>query len=988
MPMTRRFHALIVSVALLAAATRADAAGVLVPRDGSPPIQVQSQRVTAVVDDGIARTTLRQTFVNPHGRTLEAVYLFPVPEGAALVDVAMEVGGQRLEGLLVERQQARRIYDSLVRRKVDPALVEQIGREQFRLSVFPVEPGKPTLVEITWTQHVPLERGEMRYVYPLALAGSPAAAEVDFAIAVTMRSSVPLASVASSAPGAEVVRRGPNEALVTMEATAARLDADFVVTAKVDASELRLDLRTFRSAARDGWFAAVLTPPAPRPEDVLPRDVTLVVDTSGSMKGAKIEQARTAALHLLRGLRPTDRVNVATFSTAVVPFAQAPVPANEENLAKLREFVGAIEARGGTALADAVAFAAAARAQEGRVATSVLLTDGQPTVGETVPAAIVGQAKASAVRIFTFGVGADAAGDLLRGVSAASRGASEVFRSDAEIESRLRRFLDRTATPVMTDLRLAVDGVAVHEVLPRPVPDAYAGEQIVLTGRFLAGGEATVAVSARLGNREIALTRRVAFPEQPGGATTARDLHARHLLAFLEESLRLRTGLSDAAYFAALDRGAYSTADEIVAEIVAASIESGVQSPYTSFLVLLPEDRARLNPTDTAALDDALGRVRQRLAQLARSVDDPVLRDAKDSDHTAADDVQPVEEEESLGDPRFNSDAAFEGPGTNGTIGIGGGAGGAFGGRKGGHGNLRASGGGMKTRTPVDPLFDWLAARQAPDGHWEPDAADRLGPVGTTAQALLCLLGAGETHQSGMYKDRVKEALKYLKNAQDSDGCFGPRTSPTWVEDNAWAALAMIEAYGLTGSRLFKDSSERAVGFVQRPGSIYRDTPPRRLLGVIGMVLRSAKLSELTVDDGAVRELVARIDAVPEDAPAAELASAMLARVLLRPDTLTSLSFGARIDRALSEPPVAADPGRGPDAWYFPTLLAFQIGGERWRAWDKALLSAIESRSSDDPALRGSLDPPERGMGRMGTTTLGILCAEVAYRYARVAGAR
>ncbi len=992
--MPRRFHALIVSVALLAAtAARAHAAGVLVPRDGSPPIHVQSQRVTAVVDDGIARTTLRQTFVNPHNRTLEAVYVFPVPEGAALVDVAMEVGGQRLEGLLVERQQARRIYDSLVRRRVDPALVEQIGREQFRLSVFPVLPDEPTLVEITWTQHVPLERGEMRYVYPLALAGGAAAAEVDFSIAVTMRSSVPLVSTASATPGAEVVRRSANEALVSMEASAARLDADFVVTARVESAEPRLDVRTFRSAAGDGWFAAVVTPPAARPEEVLPRDVTLVVDTSGSMQGSKIEQARAAALHLLRGLRPTDRVNVATFSSSVVPFAPAPVPASDENLAKLRVFVEAIRARGGTALADAVTFAASVPAAEGRVATSVLLTDGQPTIGVSAPAAIVGRAKTSAVRIFTFGVGADAAGDLLRGVAAASRGSSEVFREGAEIEARLRRFLDRTATPVMTDVRLEVDGVVVHDVLPRPVPDAYAGEQLVLTGRFRDGGEATVAVHARVGSREIALTKRVAFPAKQGGTSAARDLHARQHLEFLQDSLRLRTGLADGAYFAALDRGAYSTADEIVAEIVATSLETGVQSPYTSFLVLLPEDRARLDPRDTAALDEALRRVRERVADLGPtppSDDGPMPAGPMGGPDLGG--ASGGAEGGDLGGDASSGGDEGGGSDLGGGLGAGGGsdAGAGFGegGASSGGGGAPAPGGGsfgIRGKSPVPSVVErglrWLAMRQAADGHWAAEPSGRVGDVGATAQALLCFLGAWQTHHAGR-RDLVHRSLEYLSSVQDSEGCFGPRATATWCDDNAWAALAMVETYALTRSPLHKRSAVLAVRFAQRPGGLDASALPDGLVGLAAMMFRSAERAGIPIDPAVRRALIARADAVPGDASPADVASGMLARVLLVPESRTSPAFSGRIDRALSAPPASGAAAPAPDAWYFPTLLAFRIGGDRWRAWASALVPAAEARVLP----RG--EPGSGGVSRLTSTTLGMLCAEIVLGYGRVAGTR
>ena len=236
--MLRPRSALLSLVTLCLLAAPASAAGLLVPRDGSPPIEVESQRVSATLVDGLARTTVRQTFVNPHGAALEALYVFPVPDGATLVDVAMEVGGQRLEGLVVERQKARRVYDSIVRRKKDPALVEQIGRSKFRLSVFPVLPGQPTVVELTWIEQVPLAEGMYRYVYPpragpsrtRRLAGTSRSP-------LTVESSAPIVSATSPTADVDVARRGPNEVIASLERLRARLDTDIVVQAAIAVGE-------------------------------------------------------------------------------------------------------------------------------------------------------------------------------------------------------------------------------------------------------------------------------------------------------------------------------------------------------------------------------------------------------------------------------------------------------------------------------------------------------------------------------------------------------------------------------------------------------------------------------------------------------------------------------------------------------------------------------------------------------------------------------
>jgi Ca-activated chloride channel family protein len=411
---------------LLLAATEARAAGLLVPRDGSTPIAVRSHRVSAVLENGLAKTTLRQTFVNHHPRALEAIYVFPIPENASLVDVAMEVGGQRLEGLLVERKRARKIYDDIVRRKQDPALVEKIGRSTFRLSVFPVLPKKETVVELTWIERVPLSQGVFRYVYPLALTRGKATTEQDLTFALTLRSSVPIREVTSANTGMEIVRKGPGEFVTSMERVRVALNEDISVVAHVAVPKPTISVTTFRRAGEEaGWFLVLVTPPKAHESQLLPRDIVLVLDTSGSMRRGKLDQAKTAARHLLANLRPADRVNVIRFSSTIEPWEKDPQPATPANLKALGAFVDGFRAEGGTALGDALKAALDTPAAEGRVRTLVLLTDGRPTIGILEPEKIVAFARAGAeggFRVFPFGVGRDLDSALLEGIARAGNG--------------------------------------------------------------------------------------------------------------------------------------------------------------------------------------------------------------------------------------------------------------------------------------------------------------------------------------------------------------------------------------------------------------------------------------------------------------------------------------------------------------------------------------------------------------------------------------
>ncbi len=417
---------------------------------------------------------------------------------------------------------------------------------------------------------------------------------------------------------------------------------------------------------------------------------------------------------------------------------------------------------------------------------------------------------------------------------------------------------------------------------------------------------------------------------------------------------------------------------------------------------------------------------------------DPVLVDAKDPTNETPDHI---DDHEALGDPTFDGKAPFEGAGENGVIGIGGNAGGSFGGGKGGRKHLRASSGGSRTESSVELALEWLKNHQSPGGHWDCDGFsdqcklnDCGGPgeavydPGVSGLALLCFLGAGETHIAGQYKSTVKNGLRYLKNIQDSEGCFGPRTAQHFQYNHMTAALAMTEAYGLTGSRIFKDSAQRGVNFVQQSQNPYlawrygvRDGDnDTSVTGWAAMVLKSAKLAELEVDGGAMRGALGWVEKMTEPefgrvgyqrrgGPPARTTDMMERFPADQSEALTGVGVLVRIF-AGQDPKKNEMINKGADLivkkaprwdldagtvdyyhWYYSTLAMFQVGGERWKTWNKAMKTAIvdHQRTEVGRDERGSWDPVDPWAaegGRIYATTMNCLCLEVYYRYGRVFG--
>jgi hypothetical protein len=721
-----------------------------------------------------------------------------------------------------------------------------------------------------------------------------------------------------------------------------------------------------------------------------------------------------SALWLFDHLRPVDRVNVLCFSSIVEPFAPAPVPATPENLAALAEFVRGFSASGSTALGDALREAAQVPEAEGRARTLVLLTDGRPTVGETDPARLVSLGKQAAergLRVFPFGVGADLDAALLQGIAAAGGGRAEVFRPGGEVETRLTSFLARTASPVIADLELTVDGVAVLDVLPRPLPDAYLGEQVAITGRYRGAGVGRVEVSGTIGGRERRLSTTAFFPAERGGAPFVAQLFARQKLAFLEDARRLRLGLADDAYYAALDRGAYSTADEIVAEMIDVSLTHGVQCAFTSFLVLLPEDRARIDPRNLAALEEARRRARglreegleepeEELEELAL-IEEPLLKDAEIDDHDESDGWGVLG-----GDPDFDSDSPFDSEAFNDVLGIGGGAGGKFGNRRGGRRNLRAGKGIVEA---LRAEGSWLAAHQRPDGAWSADGDPDGSPdVGATALALLAFLGEGNTTMEGPHKDQVAAGVRWLRTRRDLvTGRIGDPSEPGGLHDHALATLALSEAYYATKSPLLKPGAQGAValavrvqgpdgGWCEESGTSSGDPT---LTAWMVLALCAARDAQLDVDQSCFERALLFVGrASAEDGLTARAAAALLVSRIFLADVLgedrADLALVDRLAAQLEAAPPAWDPdGAGCDleAWCLGTWASFQVGGATWQAWEATLATPVIDSQRRDGDLRGSwdpVDPSPAAAGRVRATALLSLCLEVYFRYPNLIGAR
>jgi len=565
---------------LLTVAQPALADGIIIidpPVPEVPPyLTVKYHRVRVTIEDQVATTHVDQVFVNESGHQLEGVYVFPLPEGAAINDFSMWVDGERLSGEVLPAEQARHIYEDIVRRQRDPALLEYIGRNVFRASIFPIPPQSEKQVEIEYTEVLPMDNGLVHYRYPLDTERFSPKPIGDVSVHVEIHSKEAVKAVYSPSHDIDIDRRGDYNVTVGYEDANVLPNTDFQLYYSVAQEDIGLNLLSYAgSPDEDGFFLMLL---APRVEvesaAVVAKDVLLVLDTSGSMRGEKLAQAKRALGSVLNRLNEGDRFSVIAFSTGVHPFAESLADVSRRESA-LR-WVEALEAKGGTDINRAMleALAQADDASQGRPAIVIFLTDGLATEGEVDTERIlsnIGGAASQGVRIFAFGVGDDVNTLLLDRMAADHRGISAYVRPGQSIEEEVSAFYAKISTPLLSDVRIDFGGVHVEDTYPYPLPDLFAGTQIVMVGRYRQGAATTVTLRGTVNGQEKGFRfQDVSFQTwaQGGESKFIPRLWAMRKVGYLLNQIRL-----------------HGESKEVVEEIVELSVRYGIMTPYTSFLV-------------------------------------------------------------------------------------------------------------------------------------------------------------------------------------------------------------------------------------------------------------------------------------------------------------------------------------------------------------------------------------------------------------------
>jgi Ca-activated chloride channel family protein len=591
------------------------------------PLKVKSIKLTTKINDQVAVTHVEQVFENDTPFVLEGVYFFPLPDNVSISEFAMWDGDKRLVGEVRSRDEARRIYDNIVRSRRDPALLEYAGKNLFQASVFPIQPHSDKKIELSYSQILTGENGAVNYRYPLGTGWRanqflnppprpirrdgtvnptfpPRTTSSRISAHIEIVSSVPLKGIYSPSHDLEIKRDSERKAKISFETSASSEQKDFQLFYNFSAQDFGASLLTYREPGKDGYFMLIVSPQAELDDrNVAARDVIFVVDTSGSMsEDAKMEKARSALRYGVNTLKAKDRFNIVSFAGEEHLLNESLLQGNDEGKRRAMDFIDRMKATGGTNINDALLSAlkqanpGGKSVEGGRTQIVVLITDGQPTVGETQPKRIlenVRQANKTQIRLFTFGVGYDVNTLLLDGLASENRGAVGYIEPNEDLEVKVSDFFAKVNHPVLSDVKISWGGAQTDLVYPRITPDIFHGSQLVLIGRYSdeARQKLRVTLTGNVNGRERKFVYDdLSFPEKQTNNDFLAHLWAMRRVGHLLDQIRSN-----------------GESKELRDEIIQLGTRYGIVTPYTSYLVLEPGMRLAGTQGTTNLTMDAQG---------------------------------------------------------------------------------------------------------------------------------------------------------------------------------------------------------------------------------------------------------------------------------------------------------------------------------------------------------------------------------------------
>lgn len=602
-------------------------------------LPLEETRVRGRVEGFVAQVKVIQTFVNPFDDFIEATYVFPLSENAAVTAMVMHLSNRDVVAEIKIREEAERVYEEAVKSGRTAALLNQERDNIFTQKVGNIPPGDTVEVELTYVEALPYDKGVSAFVFPAVVGpryipgtplwgpdeeptgrmrdtervpdasritppsfdeGQAGAHRID--LELELSPGLPIREISSVSHQIEVVHRGSGEALVRLARCDKIPDKDFILKVDLRQSRPEAAVLAHRQDGEAGYVTVALQPPAfLKPSEVAPKDLFFVLDNSGSMSGVPLEASKELVVEALRNMNPEDRFTVMRFSDEVSTLSPTPLRNTPDNVERGIAYVEAMEGMGGTEMLSGLRKAISGRPEAGRVRIVFFLTDGYIGNDDEILGAIQSENHAQA-RIFSMGVGSSVNRCLLAGMARIGRGEMQVMRFDEDVRPFVGRFYDRVRNPVLTDVSVTWRGLEVDEQSPAVIPDLFDGRPLVVHARYEKPGLGELVISGRLGAKRWSRAVPVTLPERANRPEVA-GLWAREMIRSWTDEETRRPG---------------SRRDEIVT----VALGHNLMSRYTSFVAVDKEVvRSEREPLIPAAQRLPLpeGVTRDALGALSRS---------------------------------------------------------------------------------------------------------------------------------------------------------------------------------------------------------------------------------------------------------------------------------------------------------------------------------------------------------------------------------
>lgn len=544
------------------------------------PLEVRSLHVDATIYGQTATTTIKQVFFNPSQQQLEGHFLFPVPKGVVITNFKMIINGVVHQAELLDAEKARKIYEEIVRRAQDPALLEYYNNRLFRVRIFPILPQKEQKIELTYTETLVRDQQTIAYNFPMNTQKYAAKSPQQFSLKIHVGTQHDLKTIYSPTHNAEIVRKNNRTAIVGFEGENFKADRDFQLYFSTDNKALGLSMLTYKDPKEAGFFFANISPGFDEKKKALPKDIVFVLDKSGSMAGEKMNQAQKALQFCIENLNPNDRFDVVAFSTEATALFGKVTSNQGQQKQEALDFVEQLQPIGGTNIEEALTLALDAQEKEAkRPFFIIFLTDGKPTIGETNQEQLLQKVQThnqKQVRIFTFGIGTNLNTHLLDKITKATKAYSTYVLPEEDIEVKLSNFYTKASSPVMTNIKLEFDkNIRVSDLYDKTLPDLFKGESITVMGRYHGTGTSKLTVSGEVEGQRKEFEYDVHFSNEKTELNFIPNLWAARAVGYLLEQIRLN-----------------GSNPELVESVTVLAKKYGIITPYTSYLIVEDEEIA------------------------------------------------------------------------------------------------------------------------------------------------------------------------------------------------------------------------------------------------------------------------------------------------------------------------------------------------------------------------------------------------------------